>query len=334
MLITQTITWPTTNWPSSSPATQYTVYQVFPGPVTALQNVSTNSAALTYDDSQNLAYQIRPSSGALNALTQGPELSVFLVNYVTCRAWLRNKVRQALADRADQVGVTLNWPDDELNTYSNEAIGELNVLFPIEEVAAPILLQAPIIDINGNTAGVRQYSLPADLYLVNTIEYVTADGKLHLFLKEKPWRGGETTATSYLGYPKLGIMLSPLAGRFFPGHYYVFNSVLNIDWDPPGNGDYLNVTYFGRRALPVNDADLLNVTLEDMELLNLYVQMKCWLRVEGSDVRLSRWRGRDDGSRRDDLPTIRQSSMIQQLYNQRINDRRELRPKTRRLVRR
>ncbi len=334
MLITQTITWPTTNWPASSAATQYTIYQVFPAPVTPLQNIATNSATLTYDDSQNLAYQIRPSSGALNALTQGPELSVFLVNYVACRAWLRNKVRQALADRADQAGVTLNWPDDELNTYVNEAIGELNVLFPIEETAAPIRLLPPTVDINGNVAGVRQYALPSDFYLVSTIEYVTVDGKLHLFLKEKPWRGGETTATSYLGYPKLGIMLSPLAGRFFPGHYYVFSGTLNIDWDPPGNGDYLNVNYVGRRSLPVNDADILNVTLEDMEIMSLYVQMKCWLRVEGQDTRLSRWRGRDDGSRRDDLPTIRQSVMIQQLYNQRLNDRRELRPKTRRLVRR
>jgi hypothetical protein len=334
-LVTNMITWPAVNWPTSTgTAGQYTVLQVYPGPVTALQNVTTTSASLTYDDSANLAFQIRPSSGSLPTPTYGPEVMVYVIGFVPCRAWLRQKVRVALADRADTVGVTLNWPDDELNQYISEAIAELNVFFPYETSPVTITLLPPSVDSHGNTVGTRTYNLPSDFYLVKTIEYVTSDSRLHLYLKDKPWRGGETTATSYLGYPKLGILLSPLAGRYYPGHYSVFNSQVTVDWDPAGDGDYLNVTYLGQRPLPANDGDLLVITVQDAELMSLYTQFKAWMRIEGQDTRLSRWRDKADGSRRDDMPTLRQSAMIRSIYQERINDRREQRPRIHRLVRR
>lgn len=325
MYITQQITWPATNWPQSGPAGQYAVFQVYPAPSTLVALTTTTSATLTYDDTANLAFQVRPTDGT----NYGPEVLVSVVGYVPCRAWLRQGVRMALADRADQAGVTVSWPDDEINRYIQEALGELNVTFPIEN-STTIMLAPPTVDTHGNQAGVRTYPLPTDFYLVKRAEYVTPDGKLHLYLKDKPWRGGETTATSYLGYPKLGIMLSPLAGRFYPGHYMVSEGNFVVDWDPAGNGDYVNVTYAARRLFPSGDADLLQCTPEDMELLSLYTQMKCWLRTEGSDTRLSRWKE----GKRDDMPTIKQSSMIKQLYDQRVWDRRETRVRSRRLVRR
>lgn len=336
MLIAQNFTWPAVFWPTSSGiASQYTLLQVYPNTSpTVITTVQATSATITLDDAVASAYQVRPSSGTAPGLTYGPEVTVFTVGYVPVRAWLRQKIRKALADRADSVGVTLNWPDDELNDYIQEGIGELNILFPVEAAPVSITLLSPTVDSHGNAVGVRIYSLPSDCYSVRTVEYVTADGKLHLYLKEKPWRGGETTATSYLGYPKLGILLSPLSGRFYPGHYFTYQGQLNLDWDPSGDGDYLNVTYLGRRAFPQNDGDIMNVQPEDMELLSLYTQMKCWLRVEGQDTRLSRWRDKSDGSRRDDLPTVKQSMIIKNLYDQRVNDRREMRPRVRRLVRR
>lgn len=333
--ITQTISWPTANWPTNSAAaSQYTVFQVYPGLTTALQDVTTTSATLSFDDSANLAFQIRPSSGVHGASALGPETMVYVVNTVLCRAWLRQKVRVALADRADQANATENWPDDELNQYINEAIGELNVLFPYEAAPATITLLPPITDTHSNTVGVRNYTPPSDFYLVRSLQYSDSQGRLQLFLKEKPWRGGETTATSYLGYPKLGIMLTPIQGRYYPGHYYLFNGQIWLDWDPAGDGDYLTLNYLGQRALPTNDADILNITLQDAELLSLYTQFKAWLRVESSDVRLSRWRTKDDGGSRSDMPTVKQSAMIRSIYQERVNDRREQRPKIRRLVRR
>lgn len=331
MQINQTFSWPTTNWPDpATPASQYTFLQVYPTGPTPLQNVTSTQATVTLDDSQALAYQVRPSSGPLNNLVYGPELTVFVVNYVPCRAWLRQQIRQSLADRADASTATINWPDDELNTYITHAIIELNLLFPIE-TQGTINFVPPAIDSHGNQAGVRDYTLPADFYLMRSVEYITPDGKLHLWLKEKPFRGGESTATSYMGYPKLGIMLSPLAGRFYPGHYDIFNGQIHVDWDPVGNGDYINFRYMGKRLPPVNDADIMNILPEDMELLSLYVQVRCALRIELQDTRLSRWR---EPGKRDDMPTVKHSVLIKQLYDQRVNDRRELRPKTRRLVRR
>lgn len=336
MQVTQPLSWPIVNWPQAGvAASQYTIFQVYPGSTTALQNVSTNSASISYDDTANVVFQVRPSSGNLPNPTVGPEVMTYVVGFVPCRAWLRQKVRMAIADRADTgADVTLSWPDDELNQYIQEAFGELNVTFPIENNTT-ITLSPPTVDTFGNMVGVRNYALPADFYLPQTVEFVTLDGRLHLFLKEKPWKGGESTATSYMGYPKLGIAINPIAGRFYPGHYYIFENQLWIDWDNSGTGDVLNVTYLGRRPLPVGDADLFqNTTLEDMELLSLYTQMKAWLRLESNDTRLSRWRGNPDGSNRDGMPTVKHSYMIKQLYDQRVNDRRETRPRVLRLVRR
>ena len=330
MLIEQTITWPAVNWPTTSPATEYGVYQVYPTGPTLLQTVSAPSATLSFDDSLSLAFQVRPTNGT----NIGPECFVYVSNYVPCRAWLRQKIRIAIADRLDlTTSSTPNWPDDELNTYIGEGLTELNLFFPLESDTV-ITLTAPIL-INGVTSGVRDYTLPPDYLQIKTVEYITPDGKLHLYLKEKPWRGGESTATSYLGYPKLGILISPLAGRYFPGHFDIFENGIHLDWDPVGDGDYLKVRYFSKRPQPVNDADVMQVLLEDMELMSLYAQMKCWMRVEAQDTRLSRWRSKEDGGKRDDMPTVRHSSVIRSLYQERINDRREQRPRTAlRLVRR
>ena len=285
--------------------------------------------SISYDDSQTFVYQVRPSSGTAPSLSYGPEVISFATQYVPCRAYIRQEVRKALADRSDTINANPVWTDDEINGYIRDALIEFNVLFPTEEDTT-IMLVGPPNPINGNGSH-RNYALPDDLYYIRTVEYITADGKLHLYLKEKPFRGGESTATSYLGYPKLGILLSPVSGRFYPGHYDMYESQIWLDWDPAGDGDYLHLRYGGKRPLPLNDADVLNLNQEDIMILSLRAQMSCWLRVEGADTRLSRWR---DPGKRDDLPTVKMSTEIQRLYNQMIVDRRELRPRVRRLVRR
>ncbi|MFL5623987.1 MAG: hypothetical protein ACJ788_00135 [Ktedonobacteraceae bacterium] len=332
MLIQQTFSWASVNWPSSSPATEYTVFQIYPGTTpTVVVTPNTNSVTLSFDDSQSIAYQVRPSAAGP---IYGPEASVIVIGYVPCRAWLRQSIRLTLADRVDvDTSIAATWPDDEINNNILESINEFNILFPYEKDTV-IPLAGPTIE-NGITVGVRNYPLPLDFYTLNTVEYVTPDGKLNLYLKEKPWKGGETTATSYLGYPKLGILLSPLAGRYFPGHYEVWENQIWVDFDPPGNGDVLKVRYKGKRPLPMNDGDILSFTPEDLNIISLGAQMKCALRLEVQDARLSRWRGKEDGvGNRADMPTLKHWIEIKKLYDQRVNDRRELRPKVRRLVRR
>lgn len=340
MQITQLLSWPSTNWPSSSASTQYTVLQLYPLPsgqttptvITTVQNAT--SAQITYDDSQNLLFQIRPSSGSGSNLTYGPEVLCSVIGYVPCRAWLRQKIRYAVADRADVGGnVILNWSDGEINGYIEDALNEFNILFPNQEET--IISMQPMTVVNGEFVGVRDYALPSDFYTIRSVEYITVDGKLHLFLKEKSFRGGESTATSYYGYPKLGILINPTAGRFYPGNFDIYEDQIHIDWDPAGDGDYLHLRYLARRPLPTSDSDLLSLNPEDLNLLSMRAQMSCWLRLEGNDTRLSRFRDKNDGSRRDDMPTQKMSFAIKQLYNELVNDRRQMRPKgTRRLVRR
>lgn len=329
MQITQAFSWPATNWPTpSQPATQYTILQIYPVLSNPIVTTVTNAtfAQISFDDTSPYVFQVRPTSGTSPSLTYGPELSVFVNGYAICRAYIRDQVRKALNDRADVTNANIIWPDDEMNGYIRDAIVELNRLFPTEKDTTITL-----VGTDGMIAGQRNYALPVDLYYIQTVEYVTADGKYHLWLKEKPFRGGESTATSYIGFPKLGILLSPLAGRYYPGHYDMYEKQIFIDWDPAGNGDYLHLRYAGQHTLPVDDATVLDLSDEDLLLISLRAQRSCWLRTEGQDTRLSRW---IDNKKRDDLPTVKMSSEIQKLYNQAIIDRRERMPKVRRLVRR
>src|SRR5450755_2514171 len=286
MLVTQTISWPAATWPSTSTATQYAIFQTYPtssGTPIATTSGSVTSASITYDDTQASVFQIRPTNGT----NYGSEVIAYVVGYVPCRGWLRQRVRYALADQANG-STTVKWSDDEINGYVEEAINELSVIFPKEEDTTITLLSPQIV--GGQQVGVRAYAMPIDCAQVRTVEYITIDGLVHLYLKEKPFRGGESTATTYLGYPKLGIMLQPMAGRFYPGHYDVYENTLFLDWDPAGNGDTLHIRYAGRYPIPTDDATLFTVQPEDLELLSLYTQMKCWMRVEGQDASLSRWR--------------------------------------------
>jgi hypothetical protein len=323
MQITQPYSWPAVNWPDgSTPATQYTIFRVYPDVTpTIIATATTTTAQIVYDDTTASVYQIRPSAGTDPNATYGPEAATFVIGTVSCRAWLRQRVRQALADRLD-AGTTVTWPDDEINGYIEDAITELNVLFPVErgDLTIPLLQNE------------RDYQLPSDFFQINTVCFNTMDGHLQLFLKEMPFRGGESTATSYIGYPKLGILLPPRGGRFYTGHFDIYDGALHLDWDPTDVGDTLIVRYYGRRAIPVSDATLLDdFSSDDLTLILLRTQMSCCYRIEAQDSRLSRW---IDTKKRDDMPTIRHSAAIKQLYDQIVNDRREQRPRVHRLVRR
>jgi hypothetical protein len=326
MQIQQLLTWPAVNWPGTSASLQYTVTQLYPT-ITIVDTVQTNSAVISYDDSLPLVFQVRPTSGTNPNLVYGPEVMSYVNQFVPCRAYIRQLVRKSLADRVDKANANPTWPDDEIDNYIYTSMIELNQLFPVERDTTITLVQ-----------GLRNYPLPTDLYSIKSVAFISLDnapsGKLQLYLKEKPWRGGESTATSYLGYPKLGILISPLTGRFYPGHYYLYESQIWIDWDPMSINDTIAIQYAGKRVLPVGDADILQLTPEDIDLVSLRAQMMCWLRIEGSDTKISRWRTKEDGGSRADMPTVKMSSEIQKLYNSVVIDRKEKRPVVRRLVRR
>lgn len=323
MNITQTITWNSVNWPASSAAIQYAIF-ANQGTTPVQTVLNTTSASVSYDDSQGVTFVIRPTDGT----NYGPAQTITLSNMpMPTRGWLRTYVRAAIAD-PNLAGSTPTVSEDELNLYINDAIREYSTRFPMQQERVIQLLAG------GSDAGARDYQLPADFVYEETVLYKQIDTHLQLYLKRMPWKGGETSASTWVGYPKLGIIQPPMGGRFYPGHYDIYEGAIHIDFDPRGNGDTLTVRYCSTYPYLTDDVTPTPIPLTDFQMLALYAQARAWMEIEGKDVRLSRWRTREDGSRRDDMPTEKMSTRMFNAWNQWINDRMNLRPQTRRLVRR
>jgi hypothetical protein len=284
MQVTTTIAWQSVNWPDN--VTAATRYRVFENGITQVADVSdVTSASVSYDDSlPGVVYIIRPTDGT----AYGPSQAVVVGNQpLNNRAWLRSYVRKAMSDRIDDGKANIpTLTDDEINEYINDAIRNYSVEFPLERDYAITLLAG------GETSGARDYQLPNDLQKVILVRYSQANSHLQLYLKEMSFKGGETTATSWIGYPKLGIIQPPIGGRYYPGHYDVWENRLHLDFDPLGNGDTLTVRYSANYAYPADDLSPLTIPVNDLEMLTLYVEGKAWLAIEGKDVRLSRWRNK------------------------------------------
>jgi hypothetical protein len=325
MLVTRIITWQAVSWPLADAATRY---QVFENGVTQVADVSDAlTASVTYDDSlPGVVYIIRPTDGS----DFGPSQAIVFANQpLNNRAWLRSYVRKAMSDRIDDGKEnTPTLSDDELNEYINDAIRNYSVEFPLERDYTITLLAG------GELAGARDYQLPTDCQKVIQARYNQANSHLELYLKEASFKGGETTATSWIGYPKLGIIQPPIGGRYYPGHFDVYENRLHLDFDPLGNGDTLSIRYLANYPYPTDDLSAITIPTNDIEMLTLYVEGKAWLAIEGKDVRLSRWRTKDDGGRRDDMPTEKMSTRMFNAWNVWLNQRRSIRPKVYRLVRR
>lgn len=335
MIVSTQISWPAVNFPAASGANNYLVYNASGGVVANATNANpsgqvatgTVSATVTYDDTQTgTIWTIRPVDSVTSPTIWGPAQSV-VVGKLNCRGWFRAAIRKSMADRSDVVGISATLADDELNHFIENAIRDYSIKFPLDGDTT--------IQVNlGGPPGDRQYSLPSDCYRVTQVSYNRVNGHLVMYLEEMPWKGGETESTNWVGYAKFGIWQSPLGGRYYPGHYYVFEGNLWIDFDPGQPTDYMVVHYKKLYPLPSDDVTLLTIPEADLELILLYAEAQAWLLMESKDVRLSRWRTKDDGSRRDDMPTEKMSTRLFNAYNQKLIERRTLRVRNIRLVRR
>lgn len=324
MQIEQNITWQPVNWPSTNAAAHYAIYTN--AATSPSQIVSTTNATVSYDDSlPGTVFLIRPCDAATSPTAFGPAQSVVVSQQpLNNRAWLRSYVRKTIADRYDLDGATPTITDDELTDFINDAIRHYSQAFPLEKVETITLGYQ-----------VRDYNLPADWYSPILLMYDRHDdSNFQQYLKEQPYKGGESTATSWLGYPKLGILQPPVGGRFYPGHFDVYDGQIHLDFDPRGDGDTLVVRYGAIYPYPTDEITDLATPELDVELLSIYVQALAWKEIESKDVRLSRWRDKQDGGRRDDLPTEKMSTRLFNAWNQAIKERLSYRPKTYRLVRR
>jgi hypothetical protein len=322
MLVKAAISWQSVNWPTeTAPASQYGVF--LPPSTTPSQTVSDIQATVTYDDTlPGVHFLVRPTDGLGN---YGPAQCVVIANQpLNTRGWMMSYVRKAVGDRVDTgSGNAAKFADDELREYISDAIRKFSIQFPIERDTSYTL-----------SFQLRTYTLPTDFLHVVEAKYSAADGHFQLYLSDAPYKGGETTALSWIGYPKLGYLAPAMGARLYVGHYAVYLGTLNLDFDPRGDGDTIDLRYQGMRAFPTDDVTPLDITPADTEGLLLYVQGKCWLQLESKDVALSRFRTREDGGRRDDLPTEKMSTRMFNAWEAWLRDRRTQRPRPFRLVRR
>lgn len=322
MIVTQTINWIAQNWPSATPATQYALF--IGAATTPAQTSTTNSTSVSYDDNMVTIFVIRPTDGT----NYGPAQSIVLGNGISnTRAWLRQYARRRTSDRIDNPNSSITILDDEINDFIAQAVQDFSLRFPIEKDFTISLIGG------GYQAGARDYQLPVDFREVVSALYTSYGGLMQLWLKPLTWKGGETTAGTLVGYPKLGVLVPPAGGRFYGGNFDVYEGAIHIDFDPRGDGDTLKVRYKATMPQVTSDVMPIPVNSEDLELLSLFTESKIWEEIEGKDTRLSRWRSKDDGGRRDDMPTEKMSARLRKLYEQQVMKRLTLRPKRLRLVR-
>lgn len=323
MLITDTITWLPINWPTETSAAS--TYAVFVNTAaTPTTTAAATTTTVTYDDSLITIFVIRPTDGT----NYGPAQSVVRGNGQSpTRGWLRSFIRKRTTDRIDQGTTNVTVYDDEINEYVAQAVQDYSLRFPLQKTTTITLIEG------GFAAGARDYQLPSDFREAISVRYTNYTGLLQLWLKPLTFKGGETTAGTLVGYPKLGILVPPTGGRFYGGHYDLWNGSIHLDFDPRGDGDSLEVRYRASMPALTDDVTPIAIPNEDLELLALFTESKVWEEIEGKDVNLSRWRSREDGGRRSDLPTEVMSQRIRKLYECKIQERLALHPKRYRLVR-
>lgn len=323
MQINQSISWQSVDWPLDQPA-QY--YALFLGDApTPSQVVAATMATVPVDDSGAAIWLIRPCDAASNPTSFGPAQAVVAgTGQIPARAWLRDYVRKRLTDRT--AAGTVKFQDDVLNDLIHNALRDYSLRFPIDRSATIALAT------DGTPFGIRSYQMPDDVRVITRVAYVTRDGRTTVELAELPWKGGETSATSLLGAPLVGLQSVPSNARFYGNHYTVWQGSIRLDFRPHGDGDTLIIEYKGLIPLPTSDAAFLPVALDELEIVALFTEVAAWEILEGADVALSRWRTRDDG-RRDDLPTDKMSKYMRRVLEDKLREKRTLRPRRIRLVR-
>jgi hypothetical protein len=247
------------------------------------------------------------------------------------------------SDLLARLRIELNDPnaarfsDSELLTYANDAINDYSRHFRLQKTAQ-IAVSAGGLERN------TRFFLPEPCERVVRIAYTV--GNVVRYLIEKPYRAGEVTripgAEGFAGFriPRT-IIMGP--SRAWLGHYELSTDETDADTlvsfkidFVPDQAAYFTIDYLVKHTLfdPNNPASTTDVPAEDIELLDLYAQAKAWLRIESQDTSLSRWRTREEGSRRDDSPVIPHATRLFAAYEQKKRDR-LAQPRTgRRLLRR
>lgn len=251
------------------------------------------------DELSDVVYMVRAYNGA----SYGPPTTI-IYKAPTTLSSMRTKLRIMLND--NRATGTPKFADTELNMYIQQSIDNYSALFPKTKLISVAL-----------TNGVHTYGLPSDIQRATEVYYLDATGN-KFYLKDKPYKSGETVLEDVSGLYKLGVERVPSSTRYYNGHYSIYNGYITIDFSPESS-TYLHVHYDGKYQLPVVDGVRIDIPIEDEELTLLYAAGLATVRVLGQDANLQRW---DQSSgRRDDNPLTQPYNSYMKQYQERIKDR-------------
>ncbi len=208
---------------------------------------------------------------------------VFPLNQAPSLSSLRWMVRDAVNDVAEEDGVDIQyptapkWPDREIDNYIRQAISYLNRYGQAEDVIETTL----------------------DLYTDHLIRGVTTivdvafynDASLEWINLQRFSRRGHRGVDRYWDINNGRLTLY---GRF-PD-----NAKLELRVQVPYN-------------VPANDTQLLDVTEQDWDILSLYSQAACYLRLAGQSAQLDRWK--EQGKRNDNPITPVARLLLDQVHD-------------------
>jgi hypothetical protein len=289
--------------------------------VTAVTGNGVSVANVPVEEGVPAVYLIRAVGAAGYLTTQ----SAYYLD-TPCLGWLRYQMRVNLQD----LDLT-HYPDSELNLYVREALREYSKHFPVEAtVNIPVLHHQQNYILPADLVGQEVYNVQWQRFPDNSV--FLGAFKDNYYLKRKPYKGGESPPQTRYTFPKLAIGVIRFNGRYYAGHYDLYGNQLQVDILPDG-GENMVVTYGAQRFLPQQDPDLFDLDPDDLEIISLYARAKCAMRIEAQDTGLSRWRTREDGSRRNDSPVPEWSTRLFNAFHQRIREKKQQGVRTFRLTR-
>lgn len=275
----------TVGWPATAASYEIEFWDVARGTVKlvreALREAQYTHAYQPDDSGLLLVYPMRPSGRA--------KPYSFPINEVPSLATLRWMVRAAVNDTLVLENVDMaypeapKWPDSEIDTYLREAIGLLNN-FNQQDV---------VIETTGE---LLRPEVVRRLSQITQVAYYDDRANTWIVLSRFSRRGPEGPSHSW----------DLVNGQL------VLNGRLPRDLR-------LQISGLAPFPVPINDLQRLLVERDDWDLLSIYAQGRCYLRLAGQSAQLDRWK---EEGKRNDNPITPVARLLMQDATNRMKDRR------------
>lgn len=274
-------------WASGSPTYDVTFFDMVRGSTTVV-SAGMPGIRVGYDSDDEVAGLLlvtpRENAGQKNPYA-------FPINRPPSLATIRWMVREALNDTENTAGVDIlyptspKFPDNEINVNIREAIGMIN-----RYVRRPT-----VIETTTNTLNRKMLESFRDIHAVSYYD-----------TKKEAWQE--------IPRHSRRLRVNTNADRYWE----VTSGELRLLGKFPTEGATLQIEGETAYPAPLRDTDILDIDPEDYDVLTLYTQGKCMLRVAAQSAQLDRWK--EEGKRNDNPITPIAKMMLTEAEN-RISNR-------------